>query len=55
MFHTKTNIIATIVPKAPIPNNVSVNVIAIITTPSQLPKQKVFRKHELVKAKTTTD
>jgi hypothetical protein len=46
VFHTKTNIIATIVPKAPKPNNVPVNVIATITTPSQLPKQKVLRKHE---------
>jgi hypothetical protein len=55
MFHTKTNIIATIVPKAPKPNNVLVNVILIITTPSQLPKQKVLKEHELVKAKTTND
>ncbi len=55
MFQTKPNIIAIIVAKNLKPNNVVVNVVAIITTHSQTPKQQVLREGELVKAKTTID
>jgi hypothetical protein len=55
MFHTKTNIVAIVVPKLPKLDNVPINVVAIVTTHSQIPEQQVFRKCEPMKAKKIVD
>jgi hypothetical protein len=51
MCHTKTNSIAIVVPKLPKPDNILVNVIAIVTTRNLVLEQHVHKKHELVKTK----
>jgi len=51
MFWTKPNIIPTIVAKPSKPNNVIVNVIVVVMTCSQVPKQQVFKEGESMKAK----
>ncbi len=51
MFQTKPNIITTILAKNPKLDNVTINVVVIITTHCQTPKQQVLREQELVKAK----
>ncbi len=39
MFHTKTNFVATVVPKALKPDNVLVNVVVVVTICSQILEQ----------------
>jgi hypothetical protein len=55
MFQTKLIITTTIVAKNLKLDNVLVNVVDVVMTHNQVPKQWVFRKNELVKAKTITD
>lgn len=51
MFHTKTNFANIVVPKLLKLDNVLINVVIIVTTCNQVPKQQVLRECELVKAK----
>ncbi len=55
MFQIKQTITSPIVTKNPKPNNVLVNVVVIVTTCSQVPKQHVFKECELVKEKAVID
>jgi len=51
--HVSFNVITT--PKPFKPNNVLVNVLVVVTTRSQKPKQQVLKERELVKAKGVED
>jgi hypothetical protein len=51
MFQTKPTIAATIITKIPKHDNVRINVVADVTTCSQVPKQHVLKEHELMNAK----
>jgi hypothetical protein len=56
MFRTKVinfNVMTT--PKPIKTNNVQVNLVVIVTTCSQQPKQHVFKERELIKAKGVKD
>jgi hypothetical protein len=55
MFQTKPTTTTTIITKPSKLNNVPVNVIVIVMTRSQVREQHVFRKHEPMKSKMTTN
>jgi len=55
MFRTKPTTIAIVVTKNPQLNNVPVNVVVVIMTHSQVPKQQVLRECEPLKVKTIID
>jgi len=48
MFQTKPTIASTIITKIPKHDNVRINVVADVTTCSQVPKQHVLKEHESV-------
>jgi len=52
MFQIKPTITTIVIVKNLKPNNVPFNVVDVVTTCSQVQEQHVFKKHELMKAKT---
>lgn len=55
MFRTKPISSTSVTHKSTKLDNVLVNVVAIVTTQSQSPKQQVLKEHELIKAKGEKD